>query len=118
MVIADGAAFGSEMERILKLLRSRENIDLFLPESFEWLILQSGIINDRDLKDILENTYNYVESKEYLSWERYFTHLLIERTADSYLRYNKTSLNEAYMQENIQKKIVGNIKFIDFAWNV
>ena len=33
LVIADGAAFGSEMDRVMRLMESRKNIVLYLPES-------------------------------------------------------------------------------------
>ena len=39
LVIADGAAFGSEIDRVLRLIRERKNVALYLPESFEWMIL-------------------------------------------------------------------------------
>ena len=35
LVIADGAAFGPEMDRVLQLVQTRENLALYLPESFE-----------------------------------------------------------------------------------
>lgn len=35
LVIADGAAFGSEIDRVLRLIRERKNVALYLPESFE-----------------------------------------------------------------------------------
>ena len=44
-VIADGAAFGAEIDRVLKLQKQYpDEITVCLPESFEWLILQSGIL--------------------------------------------------------------------------
>ena len=46
LVIADGAAFGSEMEKLMRLIKNHPNIVLYLPESFEWLILKSGLIED------------------------------------------------------------------------
>ena len=39
LVIADGAAFGSQMERIMDLAAIQPNFHVYLPESFEWLIL-------------------------------------------------------------------------------
>ena len=36
LVIADGAAFGPEMDRVLQLVQTREKLALYLPESFEW----------------------------------------------------------------------------------
>lgn len=52
MVIADGAAFGPEMDRVLQLVQTRENLTLYLPESFEWLILSSGILKDAEVVQI------------------------------------------------------------------
>ena len=45
LVIADGAAFGSELEKIYRLMEAQPNkITLYLPESFEWLVLKSGML--------------------------------------------------------------------------
>ncbi len=38
LVIADGAAFGPEMDRVMRLIEVKEDVALYLPESFEWLI--------------------------------------------------------------------------------
>lgn len=43
----DGAAFGSEFE---KLRRLHNQIDLYLPESFEQMILKSGIMEENRVK--------------------------------------------------------------------
>ena len=32
-----------KMDRVLQLVHTRKNLMLYLPESFEWLILSSGI---------------------------------------------------------------------------
>lgn len=109
-IIADGAAFGSEMEKVMSLLKIKKSVCLYLPESFEWLILNSGIIKDNDIKKILEKSYDYVDSKIYVSWERYFTALLTERTKNSYLAYNKHSLNDIYMTETASDNILKQIK--------
>ena len=70
--------------------------------SFEWMILKSGLLEDRDLKKILDEPYDYIESAENFSWERFFTKLLIARSADSYLKYSKNHLNPVYIKENIE----------------
>ena len=57
-VVADGAAFGSQMGRIYRLMRSRSGIRLYLPESFEWIILSSGVLDDNEIKQILEKPRN------------------------------------------------------------
>lgn len=98
LVIADGAAFGPEIEKILKL-KYKYNITVFLPESFEWLILSSGIINKAEIKKVLETPSDFIESKQYFSWERFFTEYLIEQSADTYLKYSKSELKKEYLQE-------------------
>ena len=97
-MIADGAAFGPEMERVMSLRRVRNTV-LFLPESFEWLILRSGLIGDAEVQDILKSPYDYIESDRYFSWERFFTVLLTERTVDTHLQYSKRRLNPNYLND-------------------
>ena len=106
LVIADGAAFGCEMEKVMQLIRIGRRIALYLPESFEWLILNAGIFDDSELKAILNAPSEYVDSQEFFSWERFFTDLLVKKSHGTYLQYNKRSLNKAYLQEKIKNKIV------------
>lgn len=105
-VIADGAAIGPEMNRLYEMAERKPNIVLYFPESFEWLILKSGLITDGDIKTILQEPEKYIESKEYFSWERYFTRLLIDRTKDTYLQYQKTKLNPVYLHNKIKQSII------------
>ena len=37
---------------------------MYFPESFEWLILKSGVIDIKGIDDILERTEEYVESRD------------------------------------------------------
>ena len=104
LVIADGAAFGAEIDRVLKLERSGYRFFLYLPESFEWIILKSGLI--KDVSRILDDPSTYIESERYQSWEQFFTALLTEKTQNSYLTYKKTSLNENYLHETEKKAIL------------
>lgn len=106
LVIADGAAFGPEMDRVLQLVQTRKNLALYLPESFEWLILSSGILKDAKVAQILQTPSDYIDSKEYFSWERYFTALLTEKTTGTYLNYNKKMLNEAYLNDGTKNSIL------------
>lgn len=89
LVIVDGAAFGSEMHRVTELIRDKKEIAIYLPESFEWLVLLSGVVKNSMLNSILESPADHIESKEYFSWERFFTAILIDMTKDSYLAYKK-----------------------------
>lgn len=107
LVVADGAAFGCEMEKIMQLMRLRRRIILYLPESFEWLVLKSGVIEDGEIKAILDDPSSFIDSKIFFSWERFFTNLLIQKSKDTYLHYNKKSLNKAYLQEKVKDKIMG-----------
>lgn len=115
VVIADGAAFGAEIADIVEqqTLRPRK-LAIFLPESFEWLIIKSGVIKKIDTNKI-DHPEQYADSKLYMSWEQYFTDLLIETTKESdYMQYNKSHLADYYIQEkNIAEitKIAKGIKF-------
>lgn len=115
LVVADGAAFGSEMNRVMELgKRFPEEIGLCLPESFEWLILKSGLIDkmNPEVPRILASVPDYVESKEYFSWENYFEKLLADSTHNSPEKadYNKSRLNRFYKIESNQEKIVSEIE--------
>lgn len=112
IIVADGAAFGSEIEKIELYIRQNDNCYLYLPESFEWLILKSGVIKKTDLTKILENTWDYVDSSQYMSWERYFTALLVELTNNTYLQYNKNDLTDVYTKGSIKDNIVKQIKIL------
>lgn len=115
LVIADGAAFGSEMEKLVRLMKGYPNIVLYLPESFEWIILSSGVIEDSESEEMLKHPEDYIESKEFFSWERFFTTQLIQCTQNSYLKYSKRQLNLTYLQEKISDKILAVMKCIDLA---
>ena len=104
LVIADGAAFGAEIDRVLKLIATKKNIMLYLPESFEWMILRSGLVEQTD--EILESPSEHIESREYFSWERFFTALLSEKTAGTYLAYSKDKLNENYLHDREKAAII------------
>ena len=115
LVIADGAAFGSEMEKLVRLMKGYPNIVLYLPESFEWIILSSGVIEDSESEEMLKHPEDYIESKEFFSWARFFTAQLIQCTQNSYLKYSKRQLNPSYLQEKISGKILAVMKCIDLA---
>ena len=105
LVIADGAAFGSEMGELFLYMQKHPEISLYLPESFEWLILKSGLIDGNRIADILEHTEDFIESSEYFSWERFYTKLLISETEGSYLQYSKQKLNDVYLNPNEKEAI-------------
>ena len=115
LVIADGAAFGPEMAHISQLLRGNVNIKLYLPESFEWLLLYADIFNKPFIRKRLEEAENYIESEKYFSWERYFTDLLMEETKDSPYPYDKSNLKDFYLQDKVVQKVLKAMAPISLA---
>ena len=113
-IVADGAAIGSEMNRLYHQAMKNKNIHFYLPESFEWIILNSGLVDGKELRDILEKPEDYIDSREFLSWERYFARLLIDKTEDSYMRYKKSRLNSFYLHEKSKEMILEGIQGIKF----
>lgn len=106
LVIADGAAIGSEMNELYQIMCQRPAVKCYLPESFEWMILKSGVIDGKSVQDILNHPEDFVESRNYFSWERFFTVLLMEYTQDSYFKYSKNRLNGTYLHEKIKSAIL------------
>ncbi len=106
IVVADGAAFGADMNDVYSYYLERpDDVTLFLPECFEWLILKSGIVSDEKLGMILRLPWNYILSEEYKSWELFFTDLLVNLTAGTRLQYSKSKLAKAYLSASNLKKI-------------
>ena len=112
LAIVDGAAFGSDIQAFMR--RHRHNINkclLYAPESFEYLVLTSGIIEADN--DVLKNTYDYADSCSFFSWEQFYTNYLTEISSDSPIyRYSKKKLAKAYLTEGNIKKIKAVIPVI------
>ena len=112
LLIADGAAFGSDIDRVVKYIRGHKNIWLYVPESFEWLILSANPLKDPETHAILETPSEYIESRDYFSWERFFTRLLTEKTAGTYLQYSKSQINPAYLKGQVREMILKEMQKI------
>ena len=115
LLVADGAAFGPQMDRIMKLIGENHTVSLYVPESFEWLILKSGLFSDHRVGTILKNPADYIESSQYLSWERFFTALLVRESHGTYLEYNKRKLNPNYLKKNAIERIIAVMDKIDLG---
>mgnify|MGYP003294976200 CR=1 FL=1 len=111
-VVADGAAFGAEIDRVLKL-QSASGFRLCLPESFEWLILRSGLIKRDDITAVLQNPADYIESANYFSWERFFENYLKQSTVNTPFHYVKNELNPVYLIHANAEKIISEISDIE-----
>ena len=112
LIIADGAAFGPQMNDIYRLMQEGSaKFSLYLPESLEWLLLKADLLGQPDILEILEHPADFIESSEFFSWERFFTNLLEQRTKDiSYMRYDKAKLPEFYLQEENLEKIIAEME--------
>lgn len=63
-VVADGAAFGCYADRVFKLQDiHRDTVTVCLPESFEWLLLSSGVISGIDVKTVLQEPEAFADSE-------------------------------------------------------
>ena len=103
LIIVDGAAYGSEMGATVRYIEDHFNCYLYAPESFEWLLLKVMFSKDPMIYRILKNPSDYTESTKYLSWERYFTHVLEEHTKGTELEYHKKRLNKQYLYARAMK---------------
>ncbi len=108
-VIIDGAAFGAYIEELLLLAERMGNVAIYMPESFEWMILKSGVLEFEDKKDILENAQDHIESKDYFSWEQYFTDLLTQITGGTVYEYHKAKLSAYYVEGRNSERILAVI---------
>ena len=105
LVVVDGAAFGCHFDELSEYIDDKINIAVYLPEQTEWLILKSNIINNKQVRDVLSNPSNYIDSK-YVSWEAFFDKYIVAVTKDiAYARYNKSKLADFYKQEHSINKI-------------
>lgn len=115
LVIVDGAAFGSEMRDVSKYLDTVENVVLYAPESFEWILLSSNTIPNANAAAILQQPENYIDSKEYASWERFFTTVLTSKTQnDPVWAYSKKKLPKAYLSSKVMSAVKKITKWIEW----
>ncbi len=97
-------AFGPEIGKIIRYLRSSENeCVIYAPESFEYLVLQSGMFEVPH--SVLDETYLYADSKQFMSWENYYTYYLADITRNTIYQYGKSKLNTAYKTEGSIRRI-------------
>lgn len=98
------------MESIMKyIMNVDEKAELYAPESFEYILLQSDIFVSNQLKKKLTETYNYADSEKYFSWEQYYTALIVEETKDTEKQYSKSKLNPYYLSEKNRKRIIDRL---------
>lgn len=105
LLIVDGAAFGDQIGKLIRYIQSNnKECVIYAPESFEYTILNSGLLNVD--QRVLDETYNYADSTEYFSWEQFFTKYLINISQETIYRYNKSKLNKIYLDDVSVRKIM------------
>lgn len=115
LVIADGAAYGSNVDGLCDALtvsnvKKTAKVCVFLPESFEWLILSSDMFNKFRIDKELNHIEDYAETSKYRSWEAYYTALLIDLSKTYHHTYNKSKLSEFYLSQS--EKVMNVIRRI------
>ena len=104
LAVVDGAAFGPEMKDCMELADILDGtVSIFAPEAFEYLILESGLIEVP--KAIIEETWNYADSLKYFSWEEFYTSYLTGISRNEVYQYSKRKLNNFF-------KTIGSIEKI------
>ena len=99
LAIVDGAALGPYYDDIEKLIHMYRNLVVYLPESFEYILLKSKLFSTSNISEIITRPYNYIESQDYFSWERFFTALLQEVSKGTEYEYSKHILKKAYLSK-------------------
>ncbi|MBR4313286.1 MAG: ATP-binding protein [Lachnospiraceae bacterium] len=110
MVIVDGAAFSPYIDKVYKICKYNTRINICLPESFEWMILKSGVLKGKQINEALNNTSEIIDITKYFSWEKFFTYFLEDITKDKKLtKYEKKNISAYYLNEENMKKIAAVI---------
>lgn len=116
LVIADGAAYGGEIDSLCLLSRIYPNVRYYLYESFEWLLLHTPVFyKQKGIKSAVE--YPQVASESFLSWEKYFTNLLIgsSRGIKKYAySSSKSKLPEGYLEPATMRVLLQYIPEVSF----
>ena len=105
LAVVDGAAFGPEMQDCMELTEVYP-VSIFAPESFEFLILESGLIEVP--MTVLEQTWDYADSVKYFSWEEFYTWYLSDISRNEVYQYSKRKLNNFFKTAGSIKRI-GNV---------
>lgn len=103
LCIVDGAAFGAHIYKLYSYLQKYKNtrVTIWLPESFEWVLLKAEVISFGTLAQVIGNPSDYIECKDYVSWERFFTYLAVTHGN----HYKKGKLNSYYKDIKFVEKV-------------
>lgn len=91
LIVGDGAAFGAYIKQI-KFYIEKSNSQLYLPESFEYLMLDISIFGE-EIEDVKRNTFNYAEG---CSWEQFYAKYLKQKLIEYGISYQKRVLPDIF----------------------
>ena len=100
-IIADGAAFGSEIEKVVTAVGREKHLDFswFIPECTESVLVESGILNFKKLLKFIKSA----DKNKFSSYETMYFKLLKEETENTPALYTKTYINTCYTKNCCHK---------------
>ena len=84
-IVVDSAAYGAFIEDLILVTEEnfgKNNIIIFTPESFEWLVLNTKVLSK--YCSFLSQPYMYCDTKQYHSWEVFFEKMLVDLLRERY----------------------------------
>ena len=93
VVVIDSAAFGAHIQDLESIISVCDfDVFVYAPESFEYLLLYAiGEHLER-----LTRTYDFCDTKDFDSWELYYTDLLVKYGLETGFRYTKKNMDKYY----------------------
>ena len=119
LIIADGGAFGGDVNQVIYCLTDSRitSFAFFLPDSFEEFLLHSIVFKgDAALTEKLKTPWKYVDYSKCISFEQFYTHLLVTMSAAKGFSYSKTgSLSKRFTNAQNVQHLLSLITHVDFT---
>lgn len=118
LIIADGGAFGGDINQVIYTM-SRLNLPgfaFYLPDSFEEVLLHSLIFkNKSEILSRLQEPWDYIDYSKCVSFEQFYTDLLISSASAMNFSYSKTGpLSNRFTTEANREYIINQIQHVSF----
>ena len=112
--IRNSGKYGTLKNVYNEMYKIYTNVNVNESVKVDYIITEDSKAGYQFFKEVYssEHTWDYVDSSMYMSWERYFTALLVELTNNTYLQYSKNDLNDVYIKGSIKDNIVKQIKIL------
>ena len=104
IVFLDASAYGPYMTLLFSTLvmnAYKDCVCIYFMESFEWFLLHSIMFKeDVKIQELLRNPYDFIESREYMTHEQFYTPYLARVCPKYALRYAKKKEPVSFMGED------------------